>query len=134
MKIYRFEFNHSLCLPFINPAFLVVTFIVAIIQLSVSVITLAMHIIIIRTAEKSKREVGILGINQKFTAFFGLTGHLAALTIANILSWLPVTGIYIVISLQLVDSYYLIIWSTVLGSSINPVIYPIISIVTLFRR
>ena len=133
LKIFKIELNYSLCLPFITPSLLVLTFIVAIMQVSISFITIIIHIVIIRTVVQSKREVGILGMNKQLVSFFGLTGHLAALTISNILSWCPVAGIYIVISLQLVDNYYLILWSTVLGSSINPIIYPTISIVTLLR-
>ena len=126
------NFNLLLCIPFLHPSQSVLTFIVGVMQVIVSSISVVVHVVITKTVNKSNREVGLFVKNRR--TFIGLARQLFILAMSNIICWLPVTSVYIATSLQLVDNIHVVIWSVVIGSSINPVIYPMISIVTFLKR
>ena len=126
----------NLCLPFVDPTnsiFLtkIIAWGVAVIQVIVSVLILALHSLLIQYLRKYQMEIG-QGKNKEHSDK-RIIIQLALITVSNIICWLPTNIIYLMSLFLPRYPTGLVIWTTVLVTPLNSIINPTVFAITLLR-
>ena len=136
MKFTQERLPLSLCLPFVDPTnsillIKIIAWCVAIIQVIISVLILALHSLLVQYLRQYQMEMG--QDKNKEHSDTNIIIQLALITVSNIICWLPTNIIYLTSLFLPRYPTDLVIWTTVLVTPLNSMINPTVFTVTLLR-
>ncbi len=137
INVYRNSFSIPICSPFADPSktivfVKVVTWIVFLLQLSVSVAITVIHLNIVKELQQNMQNVeASVSVKKSGTP---VVVQLLATTISNILSWIPCNIVFVTSMFVNEYSLEMILWTTVAVGSINSLVNPCLVIVSTSRK
>ena len=128
------ELPISLCVPFIDPTnsfvtFKMITWIVAIVQLAASIVTIILYFKLFKWQKTSNQ----LPYVRK-RSYYWMTVQLIIISFSNILCWFPSSTIFLI---SLFVGQYppsMVLWTTILIIPINSIVNPLIFIIATLRK
>ena len=131
-KLFTRYIGNDLCLPFVDQTKSVLqtkilVWLISVVQTIEPFIITIIHIVIFKTKKESGEKIRKSKPVHESNA--SLIIRLALSSISNFLCWFPVNGVYISAMFLPTYSYDMIIWSTLLGLSFNPIMMPSIFII-----
>ena len=136
MKFTQVRLPLNLCLPFVDSTNSIlltkaIAWCVAIIQVIISVLILALHSLLVQNLRQYQMEMG--QDKNKDHSDKTIIIQLALITVSNIICWLPTNIIYLTSLFLPRYPTDLVIWTTVLVTPLNSMINPTVFAVTLLR-
>ena len=131
------QINTDLCVPFVDPTgsvtlVTITKWFVICLQSITPVATTVIHCIIYRQVKKSKKAVGIS--KSKDESIKGLICQLVIQDVSNFLCCYPASVIYLLCMFLVAYPANLVAWSIVLVLPINPIMIPVIFIVSAVKK